>query len=467
MSASHLLCGCPQCLSAAGAEGASPALAGDYDPAWVYPSSGDDNVDALLAGDTYRWNDGGTWGQPVTVTYSFMDAVPDYYGSGDITDFQVFNDTMKAVAQECLAQYAAIANISFVEVSDSVGGQIRFGTNDQASSAGYAYYPSSSGIGGDVWLNNDESYNMAPAAGNYGYLTMIHEIGHALGMKHPGNYGSDDEGPYLSGSYDSTDYTVMSYNTTGSPYASSLGPYDIATIQFLYGPTGAATIGRMQAAGDGATALYGSSSVDDVLLGGAGNDTLSGYGGSDQMLGKGGADYIVGGGGAELVYGNRDADSIWGGDDSDTLYGGQQDDQMVGGYGADVVYGNYGTDNMWGSSGADVMYGGQDGDVLSGGADSDTLYGNLGNDYLAGNSGYDIFYMSNNSGQDTVGDFEAYTDTLYVPYDINGSGLTSSSAVVANGTATGDGFLIDLGGGHSVLLSGLSSLSSWDVTIVY
>lgn len=65
--------------------------------------------------------------------------------------------------------------------------------------------------------------------------TITHEILHALGLKHPGHYSSDDEGPYLASDKDNTDNTVMSYNFTGEDDL-NLRAYDIAALQYLYGP---------------------------------------------------------------------------------------------------------------------------------------------------------------------------------------------------------------------------------------
>ena len=50
--------------------------------------------------------------------------------------------------------------------------------------------------------------------GSWEYTAFIHEIGHAIGMKHPGNYnagGGGTAGPYLPAAEDSHQYTVMSY----------------------------------------------------------------------------------------------------------------------------------------------------------------------------------------------------------------------------------------------------------------
>ena len=39
--------------------------------------------------------------------------------------------------------------------------------------------------GGDVWVNTSSSSYLNPVLGNYAWLTIIHETGHTLGLKHP------------------------------------------------------------------------------------------------------------------------------------------------------------------------------------------------------------------------------------------------------------------------------------------
>ena len=103
-------------------------------------STGNIHIDALAVGGSSRWNAGSDYGTSVTVTYSFMDEVPSYeFG---IVNFQEFTDTMKEMARAALAEFSAAAGLTFVEVSDDgAGGQIRFGSDYQSFSAGYAYYP--------------------------------------------------------------------------------------------------------------------------------------------------------------------------------------------------------------------------------------------------------------------------------------------------------------------------------------
>ena len=63
---------------------------------------------------------------------------------------------------------------------------VMLGQSAEAKPTAYAYYPSSTALGGDVWLGTQTgSSSMAnPIVGNYAYMSIEHEIGHALGLKH-------------------------------------------------------------------------------------------------------------------------------------------------------------------------------------------------------------------------------------------------------------------------------------------
>ena len=76
-------------------------------------SSGDDTIDALVAGGDYKWGPSGFMGQSTTVTYSFLTSAPSY---NPVSSFQEFNDTMKSAARLAFAEWSSVANITFVEV---------------------------------------------------------------------------------------------------------------------------------------------------------------------------------------------------------------------------------------------------------------------------------------------------------------------------------------------------------------
>lgn len=206
-------------------------------------------ISALLASGTPHWGangavlNGSSVGAGTTVTYGFLTS-SQQVSSADVAGFAAMNTAQRNAVRQALAAWSAVANVTFVETPDAAGAAVAFGTNRQyGQSAAYAYYPSTATQGGQVFLANDSAANADPATGSYGYMTVIHEIGHALGLKHPGNYnagsGEGTEGPYLPAATDNYAYSIMSYNDSGTLPAGSYltGPslYDIAAIQYLYG----------------------------------------------------------------------------------------------------------------------------------------------------------------------------------------------------------------------------------------
>ena len=67
--------------------------------------------------------------------------------------------------------------------------------------------------------------------GSYWYETLLHELGHALGLVH------SHEGISLSNRLDKTSITLMSYNSEGGPY-SYFQPLDVQALHFIYGGDG-------------------------------------------------------------------------------------------------------------------------------------------------------------------------------------------------------------------------------------
>jgi serralysin len=157
---------------------------------------------------------------------------------------------------------SSIINVTFTESNSAGQADINFGTNNQSTkgSSGYANVPNGSGDH-PVYLfldNSPGNANTTMTQGSYGWETLIHEIGHTLGLKHPGNYNASGgvmPGPYLPKALDSRLYTLMSYNNpTGSLEvssaslpsgatrysASTVNPstymmFDMAALQFMYG----------------------------------------------------------------------------------------------------------------------------------------------------------------------------------------------------------------------------------------
>ncbi|MGY3576866.1 M10 family metallopeptidase [Bradyrhizobium sp. USDA 4504] len=198
-------------------------------------------IDALLYQNTSNlWNLGN--GQGVTLTYNF----PNWYNQGVDLPSYSFNAQEMEYVRHALAQWSNVANINFVEVSAGGTANIEIRKAQLPSGLGGETYPPRSvmngvDVGGSVYLDVNTNGNLPPSApGTAGFETILHELGHALGLKHPGNYDAGtggSSGPYLPSSQDNTYYTIMSYNNSwgGLIYPSTPMLYDIAAIQYVYG----------------------------------------------------------------------------------------------------------------------------------------------------------------------------------------------------------------------------------------
>ncbi len=255
----------------------------------AFADTGDANVNAMLLGGTnYWWRDtaGGVTTSDTQIktdvfslgegssrqsfTYSFMTALPDG-NTSDSTGFRAMSNTQQSAVRRAFDYLSSIINVTFTESNSAGQADINFGTNNQSTkgSSGYANVPNGSGDH-PVYLfldNSPGNANTTMNQGSYGWETLIHEIGHTLGLKHPGNYnasGGTMPGPYLPKALDSRLYTLMSYNNpTGSLEVSSVSlpsgatrysastvnpstymMFDMAALQFMYG------VGNGQGASD-------------------------------------------------------------------------------------------------------------------------------------------------------------------------------------------------------------------------
>jgi len=220
----------------------------------------------------------------------------------------------------------------------------------------------------------------------------------------------------------------------------------------------------------------------DTLYGGDGNDTLLGGGWDDGAVTDNGAydageaitdgtgaDEIWAGTGDDLVVAAAGADTIGGGLGDDTLNGGGGNDIFFGGRdagdtgvndvingegGADEIFAGAGNDSVDGGSGNDNIFSGAGDDTVDGGEGEDTLWGGGGDDIFTGGAGADIFIFASGQGDDTVTDFSLTDDELRLTGTT--TDFTSADDVAAASVEQNGGLLIDLGGGDSVFLEGLS-----------
>ncbi len=229
----------------------------------------DKSIDALLAGGNHWWHlgtasaNGAIPSQDASknLSFSFMGSAVT---AEDAFGFQPLNESQRSVVRSIFTQISTVVGITFNE-DNSGNGTLKLGSNNQGGiSGGYAYLPNEPVVGGAVYLANDQSGFNDPSKwnpGSYIWTTLIHELGHALGLKHPGNYnagGGGTPGPYL-GSKDNKTNSIMSYRddkkfmhvvqsagggglTSYQVNPDSFQNYDITALQYLYGaPTSGVT----------------------------------------------------------------------------------------------------------------------------------------------------------------------------------------------------------------------------------
>lgn len=202
--------------------------------------SGDLRIDSLIDGPSFRFNDGSPVGTPVTVTFSFPATLPATYVGENANGWQPFSDEQKAAVRDILSLLQAQVNITFQEVAE---GTMRFSNNIQTVSAGYAFFPNANGNDqdSDTWIKISTE-NTGLARSTYAWSTLVHEIGHAIGLNHPGNYNAGEPsrgaevGNFLGVNEDTFFNSIMSYRQSAQFINDTwFMPYDMLTLRYLYG----------------------------------------------------------------------------------------------------------------------------------------------------------------------------------------------------------------------------------------
>lgn len=474
------------------------------------PKSGVTNIDALLSGE--KW--GGSVGSAANLSYSFpwQNGLSAFFAGyngqlysslaeNSATQHFGFNSIQVASAISALNAWANVSNIQLSQVTESSTnvGDIRFAftsATDKVSTgelawgwSGYpnSYWPSA----GDVWVSTASSGNSASdwSSGSYNYQALLHEIGHALGLKHP-----FESSPQLASNFDSRLYTVMSYtnapkslfvkvisNPDGSVSCSSFNVVpetpmllDIAAIQYLYGANTSYKTGDDVYTFDTATPFF------KTIWDAGGNDTISVANfkdGCEVNLNAGAFSKIT-------IKSDSTAGYSWLTPPPTPTYDGTNNlciaygvviENAIGGSGNDILTGNSANNSLDGGAGNDTMYGGDGNDTFDWDpakrTGNDTFYGGLGNDTYVLDAANDTVIEYPNEGIDTIWvDFDysiAALQNIENIYGYSSKNLTLTGNASGNYLKGGSGNdVIDGGAGIDYVLVRDDNFSDCTITVI-
>ncbi|MBI5261283.1 MAG: M10 family metallopeptidase C-terminal domain-containing protein [Bradyrhizobium sp.] len=425
-----------------------------------------------------------------TITYSFPNSPSDYPVNYSIDNEPTTPGFAQAPSQmQAAVNYAVTLILGYtnatIQYAGTDGADIMVAQSPAANPTSYAYYPWGAPAGGDVWFGTAYNYSLA-SFGNYYFLTALHELGHAFGLKHSHETGGVAN-VAVPTAHDDLEYTLMSYRSYVSGplsgytneaygYPQTYMANDILALQTLYGAnysthsentvytwsptTGQEFINGVAQLAPGGGVGGSANRIFETIWDGGGVDTydLSNYTTNLTINLNPGAVSVFSS--VQLAYlgnGHYASGNVY----NAYLYNNDPRSYI------DNANGGSGNDTLIGNAIANALNGGAGNDTLTGGAGNDTLIAGIGADtavYSGISANYLITYNANSQtwtisdqrpgapdGIDTVYGVEYFqfadgTVSLPSSPDLTASfDSVSSTTIAAGGTTSVDFWLVNFG----------------------
>ena len=416
-----------------------------YQTAVAVPRSGNVWIDGLT--DGYRW---GTSSENPAIGYTFIGQTRDLPG-GEFGGYpsQGWSEQERQLMLDAMQGIADVSGLRFIDRGDNNDDNVELwfytlDRRDADGSYGFAYTPGSDSDEGLVAINRSmyQTSDFKPkhsiAPGSFYGITFLHELCHAVGLKHPHDSGLKQQPRFPGLTRRSNQYrdsgmfnqnahpfTQLTYVDKGARngyvptfaadhgFLQTLGALDIAALQWLYGINPNASSGRdvyrlplSNTEGTGWRAIWDTGGIDRI------DGSLAEMPVTiDLRNATLGQDDAAGGypSSAEGVFGGFTIAHDWNGVDLTESAGLCIIEHATGGRAGDRLIGNQASNRLRGRRGDDVLYGGLG-----------------GKDRLIGGPGRDQFWIEAESGSFAkVRDFQPELDQLV--FDVPRESLSLSS----------------------------------------
>lgn len=374
------------------------------------PSSGNPWVDGLT--DGYRW---GTKPGDQAVGYTFIsDTSTRPQGTFAGYASWGWSKTERTLMEQALRKISDVCAIEFIDRGDNNADgedvEIWFYNLDRKKSGntyGFAYSPGSDSDEGlvavnwSVYQNNDGSYKQSIAPGSFYGITYLHELSHAVGLKHPHDRGLSGQ-PRFPGLNRKSDefkdsgdfgqnahpWTQLSYVDKGADnglvpnkieaygFLQTPGPLDIATLQWMYGINDETASGNniyrlptRNKEGTGWQCIWDTGGVDRIDGSRARSPVTIDLRNAELDLSKNAGGYPSR---VKGIYGGFTIAHDWNGRRFDKSVGLCVIENATGGKSDDLLIGNNANNTLRGRKGDDILY--------AGGGRSNRSFGGRGRD---------------------------------------------------------------------------------------